>query len=257
MWNQKEVRPMKIKGWNTFELAWLIVFTGLRVPVSATMIRNCPFEHRKYLDPLVYNDMITKVVILGAPSTGKSTITEELAKRFNTVFMPEYGREYWDKNQVSRRLEPQQLVEIAEGHIEREQLLLADANRYLFVDTNAITTYMFSMDYCGFALPQLEQMAVNAQTRYDICFLCGDDIPYDDTWDRSGDQKRHIFQKRIISDLGERKLPYIELRGGLEERISVVERVLKGFRKYSNTADLMAGSPGTHKKSLPNRAGKL
>ena len=52
---------------------------------------------------------------------------------------------------------------------------------------------MFALDYQGYVLPELETMALKAQSRYDIYFLCVDDIPNDDTWDRSGDQKRQIF----------------------------------------------------------------
>ncbi len=43
-----------------------------------------------------------------------------LAPSLNTTWMPEYGREYWEKNQKDRRLTSEQLVEIAEGHIQRE-----------------------------------------------------------------------------------------------------------------------------------------
>ena len=206
--------------------------------ISATMIREDSFKYKEFVEPIVYNDLITKVVFVGAMSTGKTTICEELAKKYNTVWMPEYGREYWEKHHVNRRITAEQMVEIGRCHIERENKLVNDANRYLFVDTNAITTYMFAMDYQGYVLPELETMALKAQSRYDINFLCCDDIPYDDTWDRSGDQKRQIFQKQIVADLKERKLPYIELRGPLDERIAVVERVLEKFKKYSNPADL-------------------
>ena len=201
-------------------------------PVSATLIREDSFKYKEFVEPVVYNDLITKVVFVGAMSTGKTTICQELAKKYNTVWMPEYGREYWEKHQVDRRVNAEQMVEIGKGHIEREDKLVIDANRYLFVDTNAITTYMFAMDYQGYVLPELETMALKAQSRYDIYFLCCDDIPYDDTWDRSGDQKRHIFQKQIIAELKERKLPYIELRGSIEQRTVAVEKVLKNFKKY-------------------------
>ena len=53
--------------------------------------------------------------------------------------------------------------------------------------------------------------------RYDLFFLCDDDIPYDDTWDRSGDQKRHVIHKQIIADFKDRKIPYIVLRGKNKE----------------------------------------
>ncbi|MDP4181622.1 MAG: AAA family ATPase [Bacillota bacterium] len=203
-------------------------------PVSATMIREDSFRRKEFVDPIVYSDLITKVVFVGAMSTGKTTICEELARRFNTVWMPEYGREYWENHQINRRINAEQMVEIGRGHIEREDKLIREANKYLFVDTNAITTYMFAMDYQGYVLPELELMALKAQSRYDIYFLCCDDIPYDDTWDRSGDQKRHIFQNMIIGDLKERKLPYTELRGTLENRINTVQNVLKKYSKYDN-----------------------
>ncbi|WP_124726705.1 AAA family ATPase [Staphylospora marina] len=206
-------------------------------PVSGTLVREDPFKWRDYVHPLVYRDLITGVVFLGAPSTGKSTLAEALARKYGTVCMPEYGREYWEAHQVDRRLTPEQLVEIARGHLEREERLLTSANRYLFVDTNAITTYMFSLDYHGFALPELEELARMAASRYDLVFLCADDIPYDDTWDRSGEVKRAVFQKRIIADLKQRRIPYIELRGNLDERIATVERVLARFRKYDSLGE--------------------
>ncbi len=207
-------------------------------PISATMIRENPYKYKEFISPVVYNDLIIKVVFVGAMSLGKTTISKELAKKYNTVWMPEYGREYWEKHQINRRITAEQMVEIGRGHIEREDKLVYHANKYMFVDTNAITTYMYAMDYHGYALPELEMMALRAQSRYDLYFLCCDDIPYDDTWDRSGDQKRHIFQKQIIADLKERKLAYIELRGNLDERIAVVDRVLGKFKKYSNQAYL-------------------
>jgi NadR type nicotinamide-nucleotide adenylyltransferase len=202
------------------------------VPVSATMIRSDPFTHRRFLSPTVYRDMITSAVFMGAPSTGKSTIVEALAQRYNTTFASEYGRDYWAAHQIDRRIPLESFDEIAIGHIEREDIRLRDANRYFFVDTNAITTYMFSLDYHGRAPELLTRIAHENASRYDLFFLCCDDIPYDDTWDRSGDVKRHAFQQQIIDDLNARGIPYIELRGDLNARISQVESVLSSYRKY-------------------------
>lgn len=204
-----------------------------RFSISGTTIRTSPFLNRKYLNPVVYKDFVINVVFLGAPSTGKTTIAEALALRNRTQWMPEYGREYWDKYQVNRRLTLDQLLEIAEGHLEREDSCLYQSNQYLFTDTNAITTYMFSLYYHGKAHPKLTELAKLAESRYDLVFLCDTDIPYDDTWDRSGDMNRQYFQKEIIADLNHRKVPYILLSGNLEERIEMVERILKPFNKFS------------------------
>jgi len=209
------------------------------VPVSGSQIRETPFGLRRYIDPLVYWDLIANVVFLGAPSTGKTTIADRMAQEYGTVWMPEYGREYWEKYQIERRLSMEQLVEIAEGHLEREESLLYQANRYLFTDTNAITTYMFSHYYHGASLPKLFELANLAASRYDLVFLCDTDIHYDDTWDRSGDVNRKTFQKQLIGDLLTRKIPFFVLSGNLEERVANVKQVLNKFQKYKSLPEIL------------------
>lgn len=196
------------------------------IPISATEIRKDAFKNKNFVHPKVYEDLVTKVVLLGAPSTGKTTLAENLASHFNTQWMPEYGREYWEKHQVQKRLTLEDLVKIAEIHIEREDALLLQSNQFLFSDTNAITTYLFSLDYHGIALPALENLAKMAENRHDIILVCDTDIPYDNTWDRSGDVKRKEFQQKIIEDLNARNLKYFMLNGTVDQRIEQVSKVL-------------------------------
>jgi len=203
-------------------------------PVSSTKIRSNPFKYRKYISPIVYRDLITNVVFLGAPSTGKTLIASRMAEEFDTVWMPEFGREYWEKNQVNRRLSLEQLVEIARKHLEIEEKKLLEANQFLFTDTNALTTYIFSMYYHGKAAPELINYADKAVSRYDPVFLCDTDIPYEDTWDRSGDVNRSVFQKQIIADLNVRKVPYYVLKGTLTQRKRYLKKVLSKHVKYRN-----------------------
>lgn len=210
----------------------------VEVPISATMIRSNPYRYRHFLSPIVYNDMIVRVVFVGAMSTGKSTIAENLAKAYDTVFMPEYGREYWATYQQDRRLAIEDFDNIATEHLRRENELAKDANRFIFVDTNAITTYNFCKDYHSTCPPLLQSLAKSAEKTYDLYFLCEDDIPYDDTWDRSGEQKREWFHKMTIADLRERKIPFIRLTGDLDQRIKKVQSILDRYQKYTNPLDL-------------------
>jgi NadR type nicotinamide-nucleotide adenylyltransferase len=209
-----------------------------KIPISGTEIRSNPYQCREYLSPRVYKDLIVNVVFLGAPSTGKTTLARSLASEYVTVWMPEYGREYWEKNQIDRRLTLHQLDEIAIGHIQREEQNILEANQYLFTDTNALTTLLFSLYYHDKANPKLYELAAKSSSRYDLVFLCEDDIPFDDTWDRSGELNRKIFQDKITSELITRKIPFFRLNGSLEERIKIVKRILKNFKKYTNILDM-------------------
>lgn len=203
------------------------------VPVSGAKIREDPWECRAFIEPIVYRDLITKAVFLGAPCTGKTTLAEACAKRFNTEWMPEYGREYWEEHQVNRRLSMPDLNAIAEGHVARENLKALEARDVLFIDTNALTTRQFALYYHGFSSAVLDEMARACSFRYDLVFLCDDDFEYQETWDRSGPVNRMIFQKQIRADLNIRKTPFISLSGTLEQRISRVGETLARFNKWN------------------------
>jgi NadR type nicotinamide-nucleotide adenylyltransferase len=215
-----------------------------RIPVSATAIRQGAFANRHYLDPLVYRDLVTRVVFLGAPSTGKTTLARELAAANETVWMPEYGREYWERHQKERRLSLEQLVEIAEGHRQREDALLLQANRMIFIDTDATTTFLFSRYYHGTVHCRLAELAEATRHRYDLFFLCDTDIPYDDTWDRSGEIHRQLFQQQTRADLLQRRIPFITLTGSLERRMQTVTTALDGFDRFVSLADHLQKKQG-------------
>jgi len=197
------------------------------IPISGTSLRSDPYAGRPFVDPVVYRDLVTWVVFVGAPSTGKTTLCEALAEKYETAWMPEYGREYWQKRQKDRRLAPEELLEIAVGHREREEERVLEANRILFVDTDASTTAQFARYYHGTTSAELAQLAEEASERYDLCFLCEDDIPYDETWDRSGELVRATFQRQIRQDLIRRGVEFVSLHGSLEQRMGKVEETLE------------------------------
>ena len=201
-------------------------------PVSGSLIRQAPHRWREYIHPRVYRDLVVNVALLGAPSTGKTTLAERLALEYSTNWMPEYGREYWETHQVNRRLTPDQLVDIAEGHLESEEELLRCAKRFLFTDTNAITTLMFALDYHGGSPVRLAALARACVERYHVTLLCETDIPYEDSWDRSGAVHRESSQAQLVGYLEKEGLQFVRIRGDLEKRVRRVRKCLRPFEPY-------------------------
>lgn len=170
--------------------------------------------------------MKKNIVFMGAPSSGKTTLCKYLANHFEEPWMHELGKQYWLDNQVNRRLTQKQLLEIAQLHILGEDKYMEEAKEFLFTDTNSITTYMFALDYFGQVDAELTELARQAEHRYDHFFVCDIDIPYEDTWERSGEVYRTRFQKLILDDLAIRGIRYTILSGDIQTRIAKVLSIL-------------------------------
>ncbi|MBC3765086.1 AAA family ATPase [Neptunicella marina] len=163
-----------------------------------------------------------KWVFLGAPSTGKTTLINALSQQLNTNWVEEYGRDYWLEHQVDRRLTPGQLLHIAQMQNQMEDAAISNANRILLCDTNAFTTWHFALHYHNSALPELSKLASECWTRYQRVIVCDTDIPYDDTWERSGDANRIEFQAFILDYLKQHKIPFTLVSGSVEKRMQQV-----------------------------------
>ena len=166
------------------------------------------------------------IVFMGAPSSGKTTLCKFLANHFEEPWMHELGKQYWIDNQLNRRLTQKQLLEIAQLHILGEDKNMEKAKEFLFTDTNSISTYMFALDYYGQVDAELTKLARQAEHRYDHFFVCDIDIPYEDTWERSGEVYRTQFQQLILDDLAIRGINYTILSGDIQTRVARVLSIL-------------------------------
>ena len=83
---------------------------------------------------------LIKIVLFGPESTGKTTMSELLAKHYDTVWVAEYAREYLqDKwNNERKTCEDADLIPIARGQIALENELALKADRILICDTDLL-----------------------------------------------------------------------------------------------------------------------
>jgi nicotinamide riboside kinase len=169
---------------------------------------------------------VKKVVFVGAESTGKSTLVEHLAREYDSVFVPEIGRFVWEeKNGV---LGVDDYVDIAEMHRRAEDEAVGNARRYLFVDTNALTTLLLGLCFgqVETAPPALLGYADDCRQRYAHHFVCADDIPYEQDGWRENEAWRTRIQTLVLDDLESRGIAYTIVTGSLEQRAAQVRAVL-------------------------------
>lgn len=164
---------------------------------------------------------VVKVVLFGPESTGKTTLSEQLARHYNTVWVPEYAREYLQNkwNNERRTCEPEDLLPIAEGQMRLENGLTPKATRILICDTDLLETKVYSEAYyTGTCDPELEKYAL--QNTYDLYFLTYIDVPWekDDLRDKPDEREQMFLWFKNALDKYDR--PYVLLKGSRRERLA-------------------------------------
>jgi HTH-type transcriptional repressor of NAD biosynthesis genes len=195
------------------------------VLVSATMIRGNPLQSMEYLEPCVRAHYVKRVCVLGAESTGTTTMARSLAEHFGTAWVPEFGREYAEKKLAAidaltvptYEWRSEEFEEIARRQIELEDRMAREANGLLFCDTNALATSVWHERYMNYSSEAVDRLA--SARHYDLYLLTGCDIPFIQDGTRDGELIREWMTRRLAERLGERGVPWKKLTGDHETRM--------------------------------------
>ena len=167
--------------------------------------------------------MIKRVSITGPESTGKSELSRKLASEFNTLWVPEYAREYLLK--LERDYEQKDLPIIGRGQLREEEQRAAAAKRLLFCDTDMIVLKIWSLFKYGvcdeWILSQVQEH------KYDLYLLCDIDLPWEDDPLREHPGRRQELFNLYIRELDDLKVPYHVISGKGEKRLKSAAVAIK------------------------------
>ncbi len=175
---------------------------------------------------------LIKVVLFGPESTGKTTISKELAAHYKTNWVPEYARSYLQEkwNMEGKTCEAKDLIPIAEGQIQIENRLTEISDELLICDTDLLETKVYSEAYyLGYCEPLLEKYAL--ENSYDLYLLTYIDIPWekDDLRDKPNERERMFQYFKTALEKYNRK--YVVLKGPKEKRrevaVKAIDKLLK------------------------------
>jgi NadR type nicotinamide-nucleotide adenylyltransferase len=168
---------------------------------------------------------VRRIAILGAESTGKSTLAPALAANYGTLWVPEYLREFVDTQQRVPHEDDQ--LGIARTQRAREDAMAASpqARRWLFCDTTPLMTAVYSRIYWGRVPPEL--LALEAAHDYSATLVAGLDLPWvPDGLMRESEEVRQRVHECLLAVLRERGIPFTLLEGDLPQRLRQVEELL-------------------------------
>ena len=166
---------------------------------------------------------VNRVVILGAESSGKSILAEALAKHYQTVWVPEYLREFVETQKRVPRAEEQILI--ARTQVQREQALLPKASQWLFCDTGPMMTAIYSRHY--FTEPDAALAELEQTHEYDFTIVTAPDFPWQaDGLQRESAAVRERVHQQLLDLLDERDIPFLLVGGSVQSRVEQVQFAL-------------------------------
>ena len=187
---------------------------------SGTMIRRDPYQHWDFLEPPVRAWYCKRVCVLGAESTGTTTLARSLARHLDTVSTSEYGREYSAVKQArgESAWTTAEFVQIAAEQNRREQVAARQADRVCIFDTNAFATRFWHRRYVG---SESDAVRIEAErARCDLYLLTGDEIPFVQDGLRDGEHVRHVMHQWFEEALQAQPVPWRLLHGPEDARLS-------------------------------------
>lgn len=174
---------------------------------------------------------LKRIVIIGPESTGKSTLTEQLAAHYQTAACAEYAREYLYAHGTAYTFDD--LLTIALGQIALEEATVASistnatsSNKPVFIDTDM---YVMKV-WCEYVFGKCHQFILDeiVARKYDLYLLCNIDLPWvkDELreYPDEGPRKElyHIYKDLLINQ----STPWVDISGNYEQRLNTAIRAV-------------------------------
>lgn len=162
-----------------------------------------------------------KFAITGPESSGKTTLSIELANQFNSIHVPEFAREFLTN--TNGIYSESDLDTMAQAQVESWNL--QTDTEIVFCDTDMLVFKVWSEYKFGRISPYILE-ALELQN-FDHYFLCRPDIPWEEDPLREHPEARNELFEIYLKEIKKRNYPYTIIEGELENRIRICEEIIK------------------------------
>jgi HTH-type transcriptional repressor of NAD biosynthesis genes len=193
-------------------------------PVSATSVRHDLLMNWTFIPEAVKRDLVLKVVIVGTESTGKTTLTEDLAAYFNCGKVLEAGR---DLIPDSNTFTIDDLHLVATEHAKRIEAAASGDSALVIIDTDIHIT----QSYCRFTFEKelLVSDEIYNVNRADLYQYLNNDVAYFQDGTRLHQEERDLLDASHQQVLTDCNIHFVEIKGNWEERFQAAVEQIKSL----------------------------
>lgn len=159
---------------------------------------------------------LKRIALIGPESSGKTTLCTLLAAHYETVWVPEYSREYIAK--LKRKYTLEDIEYCSREQLKQEKELRKTANGYLFADTELIVAKVWCEDLYKKAPAWMQERIL--PEKYDHYLLTYFDLPWLEDTVRENPNRREFFFDWYKRELEQRGFPFSIIKGKGDERLA-------------------------------------
>jgi HTH-type transcriptional repressor of NAD biosynthesis genes len=237
-------------------------------PTSGTAVRADLPSQWHMLSPAVQAGMALRVVVVGAESTGTTTLSRDLATALRqrggvwkkTLWVAEYGREYSANLMALTKARTAQatafdivwespdFVHVAQEQCRTENAAAAHGSPVLVCDTDAMATRIWHERYMGCDNALVDQIAAAMPPRALYILTSDQGVPFEDDGLRDGEHLRQWMTQRFRDALVAQAVPWIEVHGTPQARCHTALQTLDTLmaRQWAFTPLLQSADMESH-----------
>jgi HTH-type transcriptional repressor of NAD biosynthesis genes len=187
-----------------------------------------------------------RVVLLGAESTGKSTLAAALGRETGWPLVAEAARTW--ASRVNRPLTAFDVSTIAAIHLQERQSVLLAANHRgvagILLDTDLLATRVYARHYHQIDPAWLRDAA--AACRGDLYLLCADDFPFrSEEGQRGAETDRSVIQEAMQRAVAVSQAWVVWISGSPEERLAAAMEAISEYAETKTAGAAESGSGGS------------
>lgn len=192
-----------------------------KIHISSTMIRNNLYLYRDFIPTIVLKDLLTKAVIIGAPSEQNEKIAKEVSSKLETNYVPDITLGYFSQDITVRSTPELDFESIAKRRIRQRSnnKIIHDANKSIIFSSSTLIDHILSMAVNRKYDQKLHDGAKEEMSNYDLVFVNSDEA---NIISKNYGIKNTFLNNQLLGNLTELKIPYILLQGSFEQRVQII-----------------------------------
>jgi NadR type nicotinamide-nucleotide adenylyltransferase len=199
------------------------------LPISGTLVRRDLLKSWDYLSDQTKAGLAIRIVVVGAESTGTTTLTQSLAESLKAPWVPEVGSFYThslatstagsrEKDYCKVDWQTEDFHTIGKLQQQYEAAMAARSDGVIVCDTNATATEIWQRRYLGKTSPEMK--AIAAKDSVHLYIITSDDIPFEQNGIRDGQAQRSSMQRWFIKRVKQTGVPFIIVTGSKSQRLN-------------------------------------